>query len=582
MCAATEHPHWLDQYANNYHDWHQAQDCGRSLFYRPLGLIETAFDSDGIYFEGRADVNASLHLDINSRLSTEQLRHRVLLAWTALRLHHVLLMSQAVSRQAYMTALDDKSLSRFFLISPPRDAEEAISGARDSLVYTDDYFQQLDESDLYRHVQNSARVFDASQALARLYVLPLTNASETRASMKLLFVMGHQITDGLANTVWLGHFVKLINSKISALRAAVSSLSSAASIRGRLPLPQEDLYPRVSGSRARRRWFWALSLVLRHVRKPMPAAFPNPLHRKQASQKAESMPKTYKAFLDYSKTPPLNTYTVQAQVPKAATQRLHRLCREAGASIGAGCFVLVAMVMMSLHESRHPDDAESSRRPFIGSFPINPRPFFNHALPPDSLMLAFSDGIILPFLPSDLDFDGRFRLLVRQAHRQLALYQKRTRLEDADPLAYMGSRGAGRIISMNYIAAMERLRAKLPEYLRDSLGTHSPQGELIVTPNGSMATCGVSSLGRTSWRAGEYNLDAPLGEGEDAFAADYRATRQNVRARDGEFLVGIWGEGDFIRANASFDGNALDETLIKDWQSRMEKTLIEDSERAKL
>lgn len=582
MSSTGKDAHWLDQYASKHHDWVQVQESGRPVSYRPLGLIETAFDSDGIYYEGRADVNALLHLEIHSRLARDQLRQRILLAWTALRLHHVLLMTTAVNHQSYMTAINERSCGRFFLVIPPRSADEAISNARKSLIYVDDHLKEVDDSDLYRHVQNSARVFDASDALARLFVLPLTDVSKTRASMKLLFVMGHQITDGLANTVWLSHFVRLINSKTSELRSTISSLSSPASIRRRLPLPQEALYPQISRSYARRRWFWTLSLVLRHVRKPMPAAFPNPLHRTQAFRDATRMPETYKSFLDYSKTPPLNTFTVQAQVAKPATQHLHRLCREAGASIGAGCFVLVAMVMMSLHESRHPEESESSRRPFIGSFPINPRPFFNHSSPPDSLMLAFSDGIILPFLPSNLDFNGRFRLLVRQAHRQLGLYQKRARREDADRLAYMGSRGAGRIIAMNYIAAMERLRAKLPEHLRDSLGTNSPQGDLPVTPNGSMATCGVSSIGRTSWRTGEYDLNALLEDGEDAFAADYRGSRQNVRARDGEFLVGIWGEGDCIHANASFDGNALDETLIKEWQTRMENMLMEGAERAKL
>ena len=45
-------PHWLDQYASNYHEWHQAQNDGKNCFYRPLGIVETAFDSDGIYYEG--------------------------------------------------------------------------------------------------------------------------------------------------------------------------------------------------------------------------------------------------------------------------------------------------------------------------------------------------------------------------------------------------------------------------------------------------------------------------------------------------------------------------------------------------
>lgn len=294
------------------------------------------------------------------------------------------------------------------------------------------------------------------------------------------------------------------------------------------------------------------------------------------------MPPIYESYLDYKAKPPLNTFTCMAKVPQSATKRLHRWCREAGTSIGAGAFVLVAMVMMSLHEDLYPDEPPEARRPFIGSFPINPRPFFKHHEAPDSMMLAFSDGVVLPFLPSSLDLKTRFKVLVRQAHRQLALYQKREKAEETNSLAYMGSRGAGRVIAMNYVGAMERLRSKLPEELRQSLGHHSPQGDLAAAQNGSMATCGVSSVGRSGWRQGEFDVDGDLREGEDAFVADYRFSKQNVRARDGEFLVGVWGDDDGIAANVSYDGNAIDEDLIREWQNRMEKLLEEKNATTKL
>ncbi|KAG9832948.1 hypothetical protein KCU68_g12317, partial [Aureobasidium melanogenum] len=378
------------------------------------------------------------------------------------------------------------------------------------------------------------------------------------------------------------HFVKLLNTPLKILKGAVNGLSHRASIRTRLPLPQEDLYPRISGSAAKKRWFWLLTLVLRHVKRPMPAAFPNPLRRATPLKEAIAMPRTYDSYLNYNARPPLNTFTCMAKVPRSATKRLHRWCREAGTSIGAGAFVLVAMVMMSLHEDLYPDEAPEFRRPFIGSFPINPRPFFKHHEAPNSMMLAFSDGVVLPFLSSSLDLETRFKVLVRQAHRQLALYQKREKAEESNSLAYMGSRGAGRVIAMNYVGAMERLRSKLPEELRHSLGHHSPQGDLVAAQNGSMATCGVSSVGRSGWRQGEFNVDGDLREGEDAFVADYRFSKQNVRARDGEFLVGVWGDDDGIAANVSYDGNAIDEDMIREWQHRMENLLVEKSATANL
>ncbi|KAF1346996.1 hypothetical protein BDV97DRAFT_300185 [Delphinella strobiligena] len=574
-------PHWLDQYAKNHHEWRETNHKGRTCLYRPSGLVETAFDSDGIYFEGRADINALLDLEINSNLTDEQLRDRIILAWTVLRLHHALLMSTAVGKQDYMEAnLDPRD--RYFLICPPQSPHEAIEDASRHIVFSSDQYKHVDSMKLYRHAQNTARVVDASRALARVFVLPVENLSGRKAKLRFLFIMSHQITDGITNHTWLSHFVKLLNTRLSDLQNAVTMLTTAQSVRNQLPLPQEDLYPPVPGSRARKRWFWILNLVLRHVKTPMPAAFANPLRRTKPLKSPESMPPTYDGLLNYTRVPPLNTFTCFASVSRASTQTLHRLSREVGASIGAGCFVLVAMVMMSLYETRSPDIPLSSRQSFIGSFPINPRPFFNHTEAPNSMMLAFSDGIVLPFLPSDLDVERKFKLLVRLAHKQLSLYQKRKRAEDTDLKTYMGSRGAGRVIAMNYIGAMERLRAKLPEHLKESLGSHSPQGDLTLRPNPTMATCGVSSVGRSGWKIGEYDVNSRLPEGEDAFIADYRGFRQNVRARDGEFLVGISGDDEGISANVSYDGNSIDEELVREWKTRMQNMLAGANTQPKL
>jgi hypothetical protein len=576
------HAHWLDQYASNYHEWRKARIDGKHCFYRPLGTVETAFDSDGIYYEGRADVNALLELQSKHRLSQEQLRHRITLAWTVLRLSHVLLLARAVDRKPFMTA-GNASQTRFFLVYPPDDSRDAIADATKALSFIEQPVDDRGLATFYRHAQNTGRVVNANAFLAKLFVFPTDDIAGSHTSLRFLFVKGHQITDGLTNFTWLSHFVRLLNTPLAILEDAAKSLSSQTSIQARLPLPQEDLYPRISGSKAKKRWFWLLTLVLRHVKKPMPAAFPNPLRRRTTFLKeAIAMPPTFKSHLNYNVKPPLNTFSCMAKVPRNATQRLHRWCREVGTSIGAGAFVLVAMVMMSLHEDLHPEESPESRRPFIGSFPINPRPFFKHHEAPNSMMLAFSDGVVLPFLPSSHDLETRFKVLVRQAHRQLGLYQKRAKAEEVDSIAYMGSRGAGRVIAMNYVGAMERLRSKLPEELRHTLGSHGPQGELTAAQNGSMATCGVSSVGRSGWRQGEFDVDGELGEGEDAFVADYRSSKQNVRARDGEFLVGVWGDDDGIAANVSYDGNAIDEDMVREWQTRMENLLVETNMSAKL
>jgi hypothetical protein len=39
--------HWLDRYGNGYYDWKPADHNGPKTFERPIGLVETSFDSDG-------------------------------------------------------------------------------------------------------------------------------------------------------------------------------------------------------------------------------------------------------------------------------------------------------------------------------------------------------------------------------------------------------------------------------------------------------------------------------------------------------------------------------------------------------
>jgi hypothetical protein len=47
--------HWLDKYATGYAKWKLCGNAdGSQLFKRPLGLVETSFDSDGTYYGGRA------------------------------------------------------------------------------------------------------------------------------------------------------------------------------------------------------------------------------------------------------------------------------------------------------------------------------------------------------------------------------------------------------------------------------------------------------------------------------------------------------------------------------------------------
>lgn len=572
---------WLLRYATGYHKWQQAQHDGAAVFYRPLGVVEKGFDNDGTYHEGRADINLAMSFEIKTTKPRARLRQHILLAWTNLRLRHALLSATATGPRDYMGRDAVNTSDRFFAIQRPAGSDHAIALAQGPLVFLDDHYSSVDAERLYLHAQNVGRAFDPTRSLVRVMVLPLERSGPSTYSLRFLFVEAHQISDGLTNANWTGDFKQLLNNKTHELQSAIPALIST--LHERLPPSQEDLYPPISGSRARQRWFWAVTLVLRHVQKPLPPAFQNPLRYPNAPIKASSPGlRTFDKVLDYGKVPPLNSGTVVARVGSAGTRRLHRVCREVGCSIGAGSFVLAGIVMMEIHEKRFPGIPLHERHAFIGSFPINPRPFFNHNAKPDSLMLAFSDGVVLPFLSSDLDLDGRIRLLVRSAQRQLSRYQKRPRNDGAvDMVEYMGPRGAGRVVPMNYLDVIERANIKLPGHLRKEFPY---QKALPKQVNPTMATCGVSSVGRSDPAIipGQVDLTRSLAGDDDALIAEILGTRQNVRPRDGEFLVGIWGSDDSIDASVSYDSCAIDPAWAQVWKEKMEAILDEQHGQAKL
>ncbi|KAI8634353.1 hypothetical protein F5Y19DRAFT_413159 [Xylariaceae sp. FL1651] len=554
--------HWLDRYGKGYHAWVRDENG----FSRPCGLVEARFDTDGRYFEGRADVNPLMTLGLSTRLSSKDLQRHILLAFTLLRLQHCLLGAKAELRT--------NGVEPWFSVGIPATADDAIHNAASALHFMDLAKNDvLDVDDFHIHAQNVARIVNPRKSLARAFVLPIESKSGTQRMLRILFVIAHQIVDGLSCMNWMAQFIHIVNLPTEKIYQRIQEAIRPNSIHASLPPAQEDLYQSVSRTKAGTRWFWAITIVLRHVKKPLPTPFPNPLRRDMPLSKAKSFPPNYSSILDYSQTPPLNTFAARLQLSRAASQRLYRLCREAKASVGAGGFVLVAMVMMSLHESKYPEEPDEARRPFIGSFPLNPRPFIGTKCL-DSVMLAFCEGIVLPFLPSHLGLEGRFRLLARQASRQLSAYQKRVRPQDsADAVAYMGIHGAGRLIASNYIDGVDRLRNLLPPHLKGAIPP--PQGEFEV-PTWSLnrSTCGVSSIGKVDWSSGKFDLDADPGDG---VIASIESFQSGVRVRDNEFLVGISSEDGIIQAAVSFDGNAINEENAHIWIERM-KSFLEISD----
>jgi len=561
--------HWLDRYGKGYHAWVKDED-GKG-WSRPCGLFEARFDTDGRYFGGRADISEILTVALSTRLSPADLRHHVLLAFTLLRLQHSLLRGRAEPRTL--------EVEPWFSVDIPPTADATIRDAASAIQFLDstvsDDGGELDLRDLITHSLNVARVIKPSEALARAFVLPIESQGPMRWRLRLLFVLAHQIVDGLSVVRWLSHFVQILNMPTEQIQRDIEKGILPDSIYACLPPAQEDLYAPVASTRARTRWFWAITIVLRHVKKPSPTALPNPLRRATPLSAARPFKPRYSKMFDYLQTPPLNTLTARVKLSAAASQRLYRLCQEAKASVGAGGFVLVAMTIMALHEAKNPLEATDERRPFRVCFPLNPRPFIANAATSDGLVLAFSSGIALPFLPSHLDFEGRYRLLARQASRQLAAYQKREKLHTAtaaEAARYMGIRGPGRLIASDYIDGVERMRELLPSHLKNVIP--SPQGA-YETPifNVSEATCELSSIGKLDFSAVRHDLSKDPGE-EGGVIASVEGLMNCCRARHTEFGVATLSEDGIMQAELSFDANAIDEDSVPTFLEKL-RTLLE-------
>lgn len=596
MDESSNPNHWLYRYGNKqYYAWRTITRTSnghnegkqRTTYHRPLGLVESAFDSDGRFFEGRADMNIQLDLECKSKLSDEDFRERVLFAWTALRCKHLLVQARAVER--YALGLDEnvgEGRELHFAVDAPSTIQQAVEDAGEHLVFLQDHFQHIDAKDCWTHTQNTARIIDPSRALAKLFVLPPETLPNGHLSLKLLMTCSHQICDGMAMSIWLRSFTQLLNLSLPFLRNSLTSLLQPTNLLSRLPQAQEALYPPIPGSRAKQRWFWLLTRILRHVRSPLPAAFANPLRRTTTRSTAIPLSPVYAPVLNYARPTQLNTFPCTAKTSAAATKRLHSICRSAGTSIGAGCFALAATIQMEFYERRSPDIPLNARKPFITGFPLNPRAFFNHHVDPDSLMLGFSDGILLPFLPSYIPVEGRIRLLARRAHRQLATFQKRAgTLLDTAGFEYMSSRGAGRLLPVHYIFSIERWQAKFPPS-HAAPSSLDPQAAYPMRPNTTGQTCGVSSVGSkvSVLKRGMYDLGGRSGDGSKDFMADFRSSHASVRPRDDEFLVGVGGDDEStIGMNASVDANAIDPVLAGEFCRRFESILeTDEGERARL
>lgn len=574
--------HWLDLQDANRYRWDKVigqspATSGRMAYYRRLGIVESLFDSDASLSCGRADLTQNHIYEIRTSLSDEHLRERIVLAWALMRASHILLGSQSMFLDQFVPrAPSRKWTEKCFLYRCPRSVEEALEETRAQVKFVADSYPDVDARQFFLHAINTNRTIDSNTSLSRIYVLPFRRDSRDVLHLHFLTVFAHQIADGLTTYRWTSHFGRILNMSNAKIEAALKTLlhNPESNLPPRLPPSQESLYPQRSPSLARQRWHWLITRILRHVRIPPPPGFQNPLRRAKPLVKAIPPQPIYNKLLDYSVTPPLNAGQLTAYIHGPTFHKLRALCKKAHISVGSGLFTIVGMVMMAIEEALHPDIALQDRLPFIGSFPVNPRPFLsrNTTGQEDSCMLAFSDGVTLPFLSSDLDFVGRFKLLGRLAHKQLRQYQKRPRSVSEE--VHLGSRSPSQLLPALYCSTLERQDSRFPDSQKAGI---TVQGSYPARASASLATCGVSSVGDVSPM-----FDLPRADpttvilsGKRDLVAEFKGNTGCVRSRDGEFLVGAIGDlqKEHVKFDVSYDASAMDEEKVGQWKELIESIL---------
>lgn len=584
MALVTQLPlHWLELQESERYKWQKLQahssEKKQRVYYRRLGVVENLFDADGKLYCGRADLHQNFRVEVRTILSDEQLRERVILAWTLMRHSHVLLSCQSMSLHDLLPGYQNQNWTdQCFVYRWPGSTVDAVEETRSQICFVTDVYPNINSQEFFRHAMNTARAVNSLQALSKLFVMPFERTNRETILLHFIPVLAHQITDGLTTYRWINHFSQILNSSESQLLAALDALFANENklVRG-LPPPQEALYPLRSHNTARERWHWLLTRILRHVRSPPPAAFPNPLRRHSPPSKATTFPPTFDKILDYSTTPPLNAGHIAADLVGRSARNMRTLCRGANISIGSGCFAFVSMVMMHLHEQQNPHIRLANRLPFVGSFPVNPRPFLSGEPTTgkeNSCMLAFSDGVTLPFLPSNLGLTRRFKLLGKLAHKQLRQYQKRKRTLAEE--IHLGSRSPSQLIPALFCSTVERMEGRAASSQKAGVIV---QGNYPAKTSPSMATCGISSVGDQSAVLAELEVDLsqPIPEGKDMLA-DFKELNSVVRARDGEFLVGAIGYDNRFEFRVSFDANAIEMESAREWKRLMESLLDVDLE----
>ncbi|OAP53758.1 hypothetical protein AYL99_12042 [Fonsecaea erecta] len=100
-------------------------------------------------------------------------------------------------------------LDRVYVFEPSRDLGAMLREATKHAVFVGDHYPDMDVDEFFIHTLNVRRCIDETQALSRVYVMPLERDDGTTTTtsglhqIHLMFIAGREVINGLTSMRWM-------------------------------------------------------------------------------------------------------------------------------------------------------------------------------------------------------------------------------------------------------------------------------------------------------------------------------------------------------------------------------------------
>ncbi|KAF9464774.1 hypothetical protein BDZ94DRAFT_1255858 [Collybia nuda] len=310
-------------------------------FERPLGLTELGFYWDG-NFNGTADIIQHTIVAIEDPRLVGV--HNVTRTWIALKRQFPMLGSYiSDNRRGKDGVTFVVEEDRLGVCSPDEIKFQVISSLQEAQGFVN-------------KVVNGKRSL-SNALLARLFILTRT---DDKSHVHVLIHIAHCITDGMANTSLLKHFLDILSSPSSHQSWIIEE-------RLALAMASEDLVPKIN-NKARQRWYRAIGCILASLRTEQITGG-HTLPRRITRQTLHT---------------PARSATIMTSFSTRDSAFIMHHCRKYGITFGNALPVLsqvaLTRVLCRLFVSGHISDSEweyRKREPMTTGGPLNLRPYLN-------------------------------------------------------------------------------------------------------------------------------------------------------------------------------------------------------------